>query len=72
MMKAVTGLFSSHKYSWQGNVQNNRIFIILPNRISLNYETQFKTRFHIDTKKSLCDWLALSDSIFDWLRAAFA
>ena len=27
------------------------------------------TRYQTDTLKSLCDWSALSDSIFDWLRA---
>ena len=27
-----------------------------------------KMRFQTDALKSLCDWLALSDSIFDWLR----
>ena len=25
--------------------------------------------FQTDTLKCLCDWLALSDSLFDWLRA---
>ena len=28
-----------------------------------------ETRFKTDTWKSLCDWLALSDTIFEWLRA---
>ena len=27
-----------------------------------------KMRFQTDALKSLCDWLALSDSTFDWLR----
>ena len=31
-----------------------------------------KTRFQTDTLKSLCDWLANSDSISDWLGAPFS
>ena len=33
-------------------------------------ESHAKTECQTDTLKSLCDWLALYNSIFDWLRAS--
>ena len=41
--------------------------------IGVRYTKMFKNAkmgFQTDTLKSPCDWLAPSDSIFDWLKAA--
>ena len=38
-------------------------------KIMVRYRMYPKTGFQTDTLKSLCDWLALSDAIFDWPRA---
>ena len=45
----------------------NQAIVLLLTKIYSKYVTE--TGFQTDTLKSLNDWLTLSDSDFDWLRA---
>ena len=53
----------------QSRYNLDQYFVFLPFQPQFLYFQYAERGFQTDTLKLICDWLALSDTIFDWLRA---